>query len=134
LGDVVTGVTTHDGRFDAGELKRWAQRAPTALVALVSTKPAPESEIIPKLITVDLQWVTYLLTRDTVDGKRGALAVELVEKLLRAVHRDLTWTDTDARQVLLNVRADNLYTGPLDQTGVSLWAVAWNQEYDLYSP
>lgn len=121
----------HDGKWDAAEVKRWAVAAPALLVAslgVVSTETPGE-----RWTDCGLQLAIYVMTRDGVAAERklprGEAARNLVDWLLLHVPRT-RWGLTGIGPVE-ELRAENLYSGAVDQTGIALWAVTWRQTLRL---
>jgi phage gp37-like protein len=122
-------VETHGGVFGAGELKRFATKAPGIRVALLSVDdPKPQSGGA-------VQWrakcVAYVMTKNRGGLKRDVAALNIVTALVAHIndHRfGLTFV-TPAKPVT----ARTLYSGELDKSGITLWAVQWFQTIELVS-
>jgi hypothetical protein len=129
-----TDVTllTHDGRFDLGELKRWAVQAPCAILTLVTMSPVTQPESLPFEVTVRLGWALYLVAKNTPSVKRGDTCVGMLDTVLNSIRINEVWKNK--ARVIKNLRAESLYSGVLDQTGVAIWAMLWDQAFDLFDP
>ncbi len=120
-------VYLHGGRFDEAELKRWAVKAPSAVVGMLGI---PSMDYDTGQLAAKVEWGVFIITKDTVDMKRDAAALVLVEALLGVVRPEQRWND-DAAHMPEQIKAQNLYHGTLDSKGVAIWAVTWTQSYDV---
>lgn len=120
-------VTTHGGRFDSEDLRRYATQAPCAIVGLLAV---PAAEVEGGQVVVDLQWGIFLLGVDRKALRRDAVALGLVELTLGVVRAEETWDDPEVHMPD-RIRADNHFSKVCDEQGVSLWSVTWRQRYDL---
>jgi len=114
-------VAAHPGRFDAGELRRCATKAPIVLVSALGASDIQDGGEVQGLC----QMAAFVLCRDLPRLPRDVAALSLVERLLRAVPGN-DWSG-QASQAPRDLRAENLFSGELDQAGVALWAVSWRQ-------
>ena len=126
----------HDGKWDASELKRWTVRTPAVLIAWLGTT---RTETPGEAWTdCSQQLAAYVVTRDQEGLSRGAAARNLVDWLLLYVPR-VRWGFSSASDAssaagigtATDLRAENLYSGAIDKTGVALWAVTWRQALRL---
>lgn len=122
-------VETHGGRFDAEELKRWAKQAPCAVTSTLGVRSMRQEG---GQNVVSLQLGVFVIARDTPGAKRDSLALTLVEAVLAVVTPSQRFADGYSH-VPEGIRADNLFTGQLDAQGVALWAVTWQQDYDVHT-
>jgi hypothetical protein len=117
-------LEAHGGRFDLEELKRMAAKAPCVRLAVLGVDDAQqtrsgEAELLARLGAFVVAKAAPGLTRD-----RAALAI--VDTILGVVPGNRF--SLDATQPAGDVRADNLYSGDVDQAGVAMWAVSWHQK------
>lgn len=121
-------VRVHAGRFDLDETKRWAVKTPCASVAVLGVR---SGEIEGTQVTVNVALGAFVFTSG-IKGRVGHddLALGLTSDVLRVVVSGQTWGDPSA-SASREVRAENLFSGKVDQQGVSLWAVLWLQPYDI---
>ncbi len=110
-------VRSHPGRFDLGELKRYAVDAPCLLVALLSW-PLINSG----LASGEFQIAAYVLTKSVRSLKHDELNLQLASTAMQL----LATTGLNSRHCS-QIRWDNLYSGALDQEGVSLSAISFRQ-------
>jgi hypothetical protein len=120
-------VYVHGGRFTAEELKRYATQAPCLVVAVLDVL---RDELQGSQTHVAVQLGCFIVARDKPQQLRDAVALTLVEAVLAVVRPEETWDDPDA-SAPEKIRAANLFDGKLDAHGVALWAVTWEQPYDL---
>lgn len=131
----VTGMTVveHDGRFDINELRRWTQRLPIAVIALLGMGPTPDELALPQQVVTRLRWGLFIVTQGTTTATRGDDCLTILQTALTAIRLKRDWTDSATRQIT-GVRADSLYGGEIDKQGVAIWAASWEQDYELYTP
>lgn len=120
-------VYTHGGRFDNEALGKYATHAPCAVVAILGM---PDSYLEGGQLVGDFQWGCFIVAKDMARVKKDALALSLLEAVVRIIRPEETWGDADAHMIE-KIRADNLFNGKMDATGVVIWAVTWRQKYDL---
>ena len=122
----------HDGRFDLGELRRVSTRTPAIFVACLGTLEV-ESRGTGQVDAVK-QLAAYVITRNSVGLPRGQAARNLVDGLEIYLLRGREEDARPGRWGLSGVgpaeriRAQNLYSGPIDKQGIALWAVSWQQK------
>lgn len=114
-------VSGHGGRFGSDELKRYGAVAPACLVAIlgVSNLQASGSSIVG-----DVACAALIVTADRPGLLRDLAALGIVTTLVAALPGVDFGLDVSGAA---SVRADNLYSGAVDQLGVALWAIAWRQ-------
>lgn len=117
-------VQTHPGRFDLGELKQYAVDAPCMLVALLDWPLSGNGQA-----SGEMQVAAYLLTKSAREGKHSEINLALssiaVERLACVGLNHVRCTQ---------IRWANLYTGALDQEGVSLSAISFRQQLTVDPP
>lgn len=124
----------HDGRWGDDELKRWSRNTPAVLIAclgVVKTDTPGE-----RWTDADLQLAIYVMTEDRIEDRRklprGRAARNLVAWLLLHLPRTRWGLPADVSLGLPEqVRAANLYSGDVDEHGVAMWLVSWQQTLRL---
>ena len=119
-------VEPHGGRFDAGELKRWALKSPACLVACLGCQSVTREGGEP---VGAARFVIFFVTRGSSKLPKEAAALVFIEQIAAIVARN-KW-DYENAQAPMDVRIDNLYSGQIDKLGVALWSVTWSQAVDL---
>jgi len=119
-------VLAHGGRFVERELPMLLAKAPCVLIAPLSvTSWTPSS---PGEWSALVTWGAYCLGADG-SGNRAEQAMELAEQVLDQLVQQ-QWGLTDAvsdEPEPGSPRADNLYTGHVNNLRVALWATSWTQ-------
>jgi len=128
LADSFNTVDTYGGRFNLEELRRWAGRAPAALVACLG---GTSFELFGGEKYATIRWAVFVLTTSRSVVPRDDAALALVESVAALVLDESSaaagrWGEDDAGPIARGA-IENLYTGGLDKSGVSLWAVTWLQ-------
>lgn len=129
----------HGGRFDVGELQRYAARAPAVLVACTGVGDVHEQAAAAVAM---LRWVAVVIARDV---PAVAAQTDPVVVHVPAVHRDAQmlvlsesllgiisgnrWGMSSTHRPQ-RIRGDNLYSGQLDKKGIAVWALSWDQAID----
>lgn len=125
-------VFTHGGPFSFDDLKRYAVKAPAAVVACVNI-PEFEERGTAKLLA-NVQWSIYVVTRGDSSTRRDAEALTLITALAKLVQGNF-WEDADEEETAderpQRIRGSNMRSTGLDKSGVALWALAWNQKIDI---
>ncbi len=121
----------HDGKWDAGEVQRWAVRAPAVLVAWLGTARAETPGVA--WTDCDQELAIFVVTRNAPRLRRGEACRNLVDWLLLYVPR-ARWGFSSAATGIgaaEDLRAENLYSGAIDKQGVAIAAVTWQQTLRL---
>ncbi len=118
---------THGGRFDAAELRRLAPRSPAVLVATLALDDLRGEHGEYK---ADVAWAVFVVASDRPGQPRDAAALTVVDALARTIP-DNRWGLAESETVPTRLRAENLYSGDLDKSGVAIWAVSWRQRMVL---
>jgi len=118
---------THGGRFDAAELRRLAPRTPAALVTTLALDDLRREHGEYKS---EVTFAVFVLTTDRPGLPRDEAALAVVDALARTIP-DNRWSMAESETVPDRLRAENLYSGGLDKSGVALWAVSWRQRMVL---
>ena len=120
----------HDGRWDADELERWSVATPALLIAclgVVRTEQPGE-----RWTDAHLQLAIYVMTEDRIEDRRrmprGTAARNLVAWLLLHLPRTRWGMGANVGLGLPEkIRAANLYSRALDESGTAMWMVSWQQ-------
>lgn len=119
-------VTTHGGRFDQTELKRWMRQTPAALVVLLGV---PATEIQAGTSVARARFAVFVVTSDERNDPRDARAITFTESVMNLVTGN-RW-DGAACKAPERLQGSNLYSKSLDRGGVAIWAVTWEQLVDI---
>ncbi len=117
---------THPGRFNLEELKRMqASKAPNVLLAILNAPSIEPGDNEQAEIAVSL--AAFIVTTDRPGLPKDIAALNLVESI-GAIVPNNRWGQTGRRlSTPQNIRAENLYSGDLDKSGVAVWAITWTQ-------
>lgn len=123
---VINTAKTHPGRFNQEELSRMAAgRLPQVLVAIINApaiKPGDNEQA-----EISLRFAAFIITADMPTLPKDIGALNLVEAV-GAIVPNNRWGQTGKRlSTPQNISAENLYSGTLDNIGVAVWAITWNQ-------
>lgn len=118
---------SHGGRFSVDDLKRIAQRTPAVRVGCLAIRDMVSDNAGGIDITV--VWGVFVITTDTPQFSRDAAALILVAAIAALVP-DNRWAAI-ASDNPAAARGDNLYSGQLENVGVALWAITWQQQLTL---
>ena len=121
-------VEAHGGQFTDRELPLLLAKTPCLLVSVLR---------IPQFATKganrwsgDLNLTVYVFGRDSSED-RATLALDTAFALLVMLPGQ-RWNLANAKPPAADsISADNLYTGTANNLRVSLWAVAWTQNFTL---
>lgn len=116
----------HDGRFDLDELKAFQAQAPAVRLAVLGTRPSVEAGTGESDYNVIV--AAYVVTRDAPGLPRGKGAMAIATALLALVPGNEWGLSVGPPR---DVRAENLYSGKLQGTGLCLWGVTWLQPIRL---
>ena len=117
-------VERHPGRFSLGELKRIATKLPAIRVAVLSAPTVSASNTGENEVSVRL--AAFVITGDRKQVPKDVSAITIVEGLLTLIPYN-NWTQCGVTAAK-NVKADNLFSGGVDVSGVAMWAVTWDHE------
>lgn len=120
-------VETHRGRFDSvAEIKRYAMRAPAVLVTCTGFESPAQSGGELRL-KAGFAW--FVITRDAPNNPRDDQSLVLSHALADLIV-EADW-GLDYALAPGPVRADNLYSGSIDQQGVGLWGLRFSQTFAI---
>ena len=118
-------VQPHPGRMTAQDLKSLVIKGRACVrVGCVGVPMITHTSSGVDMITA---WAAYILTLDQAATQRDETAMLLSAAVASLVCGNV-WgrSDLDTPD---SVRADNLYSGQLNQRAVALWAVSWRQAW-----
>lgn len=125
LSGVVQDVRPHRGQFkNLKEIKKIATCSPCVLVSYLSIK-APQEFTQPH---ADVRWVIYIVTEERFNLDRTTLASQITESLIHVLMRQDWGLDCNAP---VNLTARNITTTDIDNEGMSLWAIAFDQNMPI---
>lgn len=119
-------VESHGGKFGMADLKHYAVRAPAVVVSNLGGGVMREegaAKVSPR------KWAAFIIARGASDERRDAQAMVIAQELLDLIPSN-RWGD-DNCHIPENIRDDNLFSIAIDKLGVALWAVTWDQDYDI---
>lgn len=76
-------------------------------------------------------WAAYIMATDSWGYGRDLRAEVLVGKLARRLTRTDAARAMGAEGKAMDMTADNIYSGSLDDLGLTIWTVTWNQAFKL---
>ncbi|MBU1611242.1 MAG: DUF1834 family protein [Proteobacteria bacterium] len=118
---------THGGRFDAEELARMATRTPAVLVATLGFSDLTEGQ---GEYRAEVRFVAFAVASDKPGLPRDKAVMAMADALSKLIPGN-RWGLEESESAPQDVRADNLYSGQLNKSGVTLWAVTWRQRMML---
>ena len=79
----------------------------------------------------DITWAAYIMATDAWGYPRDTRCEVLVGKLVRRIVQRGAANGMKAERPATSVSADNIYSGGLNELGLTMWAVTWEQEFRL---
>ncbi|MDS7903650.1 hypothetical protein PTQ40_32395 [Klebsiella michiganensis] len=79
----------------------------------------------------DITWAAYIMATDAWGYPRDTRCEVLVGKLVRRIVQRGAANGMKAERPATSVSADNIYSGGLNDLGLTMWAVTWEQEFRL---
>ncbi|HCA9136635.1 TPA: hypothetical protein MYJ36_003854 [Klebsiella quasipneumoniae] len=79
----------------------------------------------------DITWAAYVMATDAWGYARDTRCEVLVGKLVRRIVQRGAANGMKAERLATSVSADNIYSGGLNELGLTMWAVTWEQEFRL---
>jgi len=117
-------VEAHGGRFDAGEIRRVSAKAPAAFIAVLNFRQLNNHG--SHMVTLG----AFVTARDLPGNLRTKQAGALVSALATFISRN-RWGLDDAEDIPQGISGRNLYGSNVDSKGVALWAITWQQRFEL---
>lgn len=118
----IATVEVHRGRFDVAAVERYAKKVPFIGIAYLGS--AESQDVGDGLLDV-AQWGAFIMTAEKPSDARDERALKL-NGLVKSIVQRNRWGNDNA-QMAKRVRADNLVTAKLDELGVDLHVVSWEQ-------
>lgn len=128
--DQVPVVERHIGQFNTpDEVKRYLSgRDGSIRVAALRVRDIKyQAGGMVGLVT----WAAYIMATDAWAYGRDIRAEVMVGMLTRRIAEPPSTRGMGAERRAEDISADNIYSGSLDNLGVTMWAVMWNQEFKL---
>lgn len=79
----------------------------------------------------DVTWAAYVMAADSWGHARDTRCEILVGKLARRIASREAAGGMQAERAANTISAENIYTGGLNDLGLTMWAVTWEQEFRL---
>lgn len=79
----------------------------------------------------DVTWAAYIMATDSWAHPRDTRCEVLVGKLARRIASREAASGMKAERAASTISADNIYSGGLNELGLTMWAVTWEQEFRL---
>lgn len=128
--DKVQEVERHIGRLDKPEeVKRWMGNKDGGI--RVAAIKIPKMTNIGGELIGTINFAAYVFMTDLWGYSKDVRAEVITAKLAQAIMSRGWHLQYKASSTALDVRADNLYSGKIDELGVSIWAVSWTQDWRL---
>lgn len=129
--DKVQVVERHIGRFDKPQdVKHWMSKRDGG-VRIAALKVLGYENIGGRLIG-NVSFVAYVFAADQYGYEKDTRAEVIAGKLVKAMFGRSA--PTTAYEKAQGFRADNMYSVALDELGMALWAVTWQQKWYLDEP
>ncbi len=125
--DGVRTVTTHIGEFGPREVEEYAASSPAVILAPLGF---PKVEQMGRVPNTTISYGAFILTKSMANDGRGDIALAIMEVLMEALPFE-TWGTETCASVPTDIDAGNLYTGKVDDMGVALWVIRWDQKLQL---
>lgn len=116
---------THRGRLTVDDLKTTAAKPLSILVAWLAVKDA---DLKSGEVACNCVWSAFIVAVDRPQLPRDAAALAVLTRLLMAIPGNVWGLEISAPT---NVEAINLYNGKMDEKGVVITAVTWEQAVTL---
>ncbi|MEB6425748.1 hypothetical protein [Citrobacter freundii] len=79
----------------------------------------------------DITWAAYVMATDAWGYSRDTRCEILVGKLARRIASRDAASGMGAERAASTISAENIYSGGLNELGLTMWAVTWEQEFRL---
>ncbi|KEA51796.1 MULTISPECIES: hypothetical protein [Mangrovibacter] len=79
----------------------------------------------------DVIWGAYVMATDSWGHSRDTRCEVIVGKLVRRIASRDAAAGMKAERAPVSISADNIYSAGLNELGLTLWAVTWEQEFRL---
>ncbi len=129
--DKVAVVERHIWRFNTkDQVKRWMSRK-NGGVRIAALNVRDYQHVGGRLIG-NVSFAAYIFTADMYGYEKDMRAEVVAGQLVGAMLREVS--PSTAYGKASNFAADNLYSDSIDEVGVAIWSVTWNQEWYLDVP
>lgn len=122
---VVTEVDLFDGEFGTDEIDRYSVKANAIIITIDGGDSTSRGNSIYEQLRFDI----FILTKSTSALKRSLASKIIYEHLIRLVHFPGEFTATTKTPE--HVTSKNLFGEKLDEQGLSLWAVRFDQLVEI---
>jgi hypothetical protein len=122
--DGVRHVSSHVGEFGEREIMEYAVNAPAVILAPLGM---PQVQRAGGGVLVTVNYGAFILTKSMSVDSRGDIALAIIEEILRVLPYQ-TWGGAQAPK---DIESGNLYAGKIDDMGLSLWVIRWQQTLQL---
>jgi len=130
LTELAGRVEAHDGEIDVAAVKRYFTHGIHARVAVLGSSRLERKGTMHVPYRHALFGIYVGAAGKAVPAtSSGDVAMALVERIEAVVEAE-RWSDT-ASGSAQRVRSRNLFSGQLDALGLSLWAITFEQSYEL---
>ncbi len=127
-------ISYHGGEFDLAALENYSKQAPALVIALLGFDVAAEEGV-----QADATWGMVALTKRTVEdpadfmaGEQWTSVIALADKGARAVKDAFLGCDAPVTvSAPKNFKATNQYDLKIDDTGIAMWGMTWDQRIEL---
>lgn len=119
-------VGVHGGAFTGEELRRFAAISPYAVVVCDGAR---ESEIQATTVRIVADFACYIIVRGSSQDLRDAASLELVTRVIRAVHTN-RWGIAEA-SAPEEIEWRNPYSPSVDKMGIAIQIVVWEQRFEI---
>lgn len=122
---IVPTVVVHDGEFGVKEIDAYSKKTPAIIIAM---EGSDESVKRGGSIFDNHQIDAFILARTKAEHERTEWVLIVLEHLLRILHMTPPQFGTKAPD---KIRHTNLYGAELDERGLALWVVRWEQLIEI---
>jgi hypothetical protein len=116
---------THRGRITVDDLKATSLKPLSVLISFLAVKSV---EILAGEVNCNCVWGAFIIAVDKPQLSRDAAALMVLTRLLTLVPGNVWGLGISAPE---NVEAMNLYNGKMDEKGVVITALTWEQVVSL---
>lgn len=108
-------IAAHPGTFNEAEIRRLSNQTPAILTSFMRYRDSDHK----------IEFITWVLCRADNKDRLYNAALDIVSALIGVIRNlDTDWTIDEPS----GIEAECLYTGSLDQIGVTLWGIKWEWE------
>lgn len=132
----VRDVRAYEGEFGAAEVGQLTFTCPAVLVTVAGWQPAPNATRLTGRHVRRCKVFAFVVTKHAQRPARGRQAMALAERVQLAVEQ---WRPLDNELVAIAppedaCTAENLFSRKLDEKGLALWCVDWEQAVKALVP